>query len=364
MKVPPFLGIDPIAYKSRTFQPPTNVHHSNPDSKPTAAFNPYTTTLSTIRWRNSPSGPEAQSNARILRWSDGSLTLQLATDPATQYVVNPKPLAPPQANPPKPTPTSHLVTQNRRSAAYDPKEESYTYVCAPLESAFFVRTLAKVTTSLQLQAPNQDDSIESLKASMAAIAAKYGEDMEERQKGPKIEDFKGDPTQFEKEALKLERELQKKQRKEDRDRERNVKFSRTTRTGGLTIDSLEGEGGGGGGGGGSGRPRTSRPKGPRRARRDEYSDEEDELYGRRGGPQDTYDMEDDFLVNSDEDGDEGGSEDAEGEEEDIDDIIERNERNQKLQSPKRGRDDDDTANAHASPVSRVKRRRVVDSDEE
>jgi RNA polymerase-associated protein LEO1 len=280
----------------------------------------------------------------------------VATDPTTQYAINPKALAPPQTNPPIPTPTSYLAQQKRRSTVYDPKEESYTYVCAPLESAFFVRTLAKITTSLQVQVPNQDDSIESLKASMAAIVAKYGDDMEERQKGPKIEDFKGDPTQFEKEALKLDRELQKKQRKEDRDRERNIKFGRAARTGGLTIDALEDEA--------VGRPRASKAKGPRRVRRDEYSDEEDELYGRRGGPQDTYDMEDDFLVNSEEEGDEGGSEDAEGEDEDIDDIIERNERNQKRQSPKRSRDDDDTGNAHNSPLSRAKRRRVVSSDEE
>jgi RNA polymerase-associated protein LEO1 len=282
--------------------------------------------------------------------------MQMATDPTVQYHVNPKLLAPPQLNPPKPTPTARLANSRRKANTYDANEESYTYVCAPLESAYMVRTLGKVTASIQLQLASKEDELESLKASMAAISAKYGDTGVP--KAPKIEDFKGDPTQFEKEALKLDREIMKKQRKEDRDRERNIKFGRAGRTGGLTIDSLEGDG--------MGRSRVPRKStGSRRARRDEYSDEEDELYGRRGGPQDTYDMEDDFVVNSEEEGDEGGSEDAEGEDdEDIDEIIERNERNRKQKSPKRGREEEDLDNAQGSPISRAKRRRVVSDDED
>jgi RNA polymerase-associated protein LEO1 len=353
MKVPAFLAIDPTAYSARTFQPPTKEHHSAAEPGPT--FDPYKTALSTIRWRHSPSGGPEQSNARILRWSDGSLTVQVATDPQTQYVLQPRALAPPQINPPKPVPSAAIPRSKRKSTVYDPKDETYTYLCAPLQSAFFVRTLGKFTTSVQLQIPDQDESAENLEASIAAIAAKFA-NQNDAHKGPALTDFTGDPTQFEKEAQKLERELQKKQRKEDRDREKNVKFGRASRTGGLTIDSLEGE---------TGRPRAPKAKGPRRARRDEYSDEEDELYGRRGGPEDTYDLEDDFVVNSDEDADEGGSEDAEGEDEEIDDIIERNERNQKRVSPKRGReDDDDAANPQGSPISRAKRRRVVSDDED
>jgi RNA polymerase-associated protein LEO1 len=355
MKVPPFLSIEPAVYQASEFKAPTTEHHSR--APPTSAFDAYHTALSTLRWRHSPSDPsELQSNARFIRWSDGSLTMQIATDPTVQYHVSPKLLAPPQPNPPKPTPTTHLANQKRRSNAYDAREESYTYVCAPLESAYMVRTLGKVTASIQLQIASKNDSLESLKASMAAITAKYGDTG--GPKAPKIEDFKGDPTQFEKEALKLDREIMKKQRKEDRDRERNIKFGRAGRTGGLTIDSLEGDG--------KGRSRVPRKStGSRRARRDEYSDEEDELYGRRGGPQDTYDMEDDFVVNSEEEGEEGGTEDAEGEDdEDIDEIIERNERNQRRHSPKRSREDEDLENAHASPVSRAKRRRVVSDDED
>jgi len=46
----------------------------------------FVVALINIRWRKSPSAPkQLQSNARILRWSDSSLTLQLASNPTTQY---------------------------------------------------------------------------------------------------------------------------------------------------------------------------------------------------------------------------------------------------------------------------------------
>ncbi|KAI6969143.1 hypothetical protein KC329_g13886, partial [Hortaea werneckii] len=80
MKVPDFMGIDPHAYSHTTFTPPTTDHHSN--KPPSAAFSVYNTAISTIRWRHSPSDPkQLQSNARVLRWSDGSMTLQLASQP-------------------------------------------------------------------------------------------------------------------------------------------------------------------------------------------------------------------------------------------------------------------------------------------
>jgi RNA polymerase-associated protein LEO1 len=359
LKVPPFLAVEPKVYQSQNFITPSTDHHSK--EAPTPSFSAYNTAMSTIRWRHSPSDPsELQSNARVLRWSDGSLTLQLATDPSVQYELPGKPLAPPQQNPPKPTPT--MAKANRRRVVDD---ESWTYVCSPLPNAFVVRTVGKVTTALQVQPPVSENAEENLKASIAALSAKYG-NIGVGQKQPKIENFKGDPLQFEKDAQKIERELLRKQRKEERDKERNPRLTRPGgggRAGGLTIDGLEGES--------TSRPRAqkSRGSGARRVRRDEYSDEEDEMYGRRGGPEDKYDMEDDFVVNSEEE-DEGGSEDAEGESDmDIDVQIARNEKAQKRTSPKRTREedeeeDDETGNNQGSPISRVKRRRVVSSDDE
>lgn len=284
--------------------------------------------------------------------------MQLATDPSVQYDLSGKPAAPLQPNPPKPTPLQAMA-KKKDGKAYNIRNESWTYLYSPLPSAYALRAVGKVTTSLQVHIPAKDESGEALEASLAALAVKYGD----KALGPKIMQIatiEGDPLKAEKDAQKIEREILRKARKEDRDRERNLKFGRSGggggggRTGGLTIDSLEGDG--------SGRSKAPRAKGARRVRRnDEYSDSEDERYGPRGGAQDTYDMEDDFLVESEED--EGGSEDAEGDE-DIDDVIARQLKNSaKKPSPKRAREED-PGNTQASPVSRAKRRRVVDSDDD
>ena len=82
--------------------------------------------------------------------------------------------------------------------------------------------------------------------------------------------------------------------------------------GGLTLESLEG--------GDNDRPRQSRTK-SRRNIRDDMSEEEEEMYGRRGGPQDQYDLGDDFIVDSDDE-EEEEDEDAEGED-DLDEMIEQ-----------------------------------------
>ena len=105
LKIPQFMSLDPTIFKTETFQVPETDHHST--GPPSSTFSKYDTALTTLRWRYSPSKPdELQSNARILRWSDGSLTLQLASDPTTQYTIDGKPLAPPQPHPTKPTPNA------------------------------------------------------------------------------------------------------------------------------------------------------------------------------------------------------------------------------------------------------------------
>ena len=108
LKVPRFLAIEPTAFNHKTFQAPTTDHHSK--EAPSEHFSPYDTAMTTIRWRRSPSNPaELQSNARVLRWSDGSLTIQLASQPLDQYVINATPLAPPQVNPKIPTDRKSVV---------------------------------------------------------------------------------------------------------------------------------------------------------------------------------------------------------------------------------------------------------------
>jgi RNA polymerase-associated protein LEO1 len=331
LKIPPFFAVEPRAYDPLTFQPPTTEHHTK--LPPSDAFNPLDTALSTIRWRRSPNDPEEiQSNARILRWSDGSLTMQLASDPKTQFEITAKPLAPPQKAPPKPTPVhSSSPPPSKpilRDRGYNPTQDSFTYLAEPVESAFVVRTTRKLTASLVVRQPSGiADTLESLQAEAAAIAARFK--ASEHRATTKIEDIRENPEEAKKEALRQEREGERRRRKEEREREK-TRLGRAGGAarlgGGLTLDGLEGEG--------STRRGTTRrgpggastkAKQPRRARRDSESDEEEELYGRRGGPQDQYE-EDDFVVGSEDGSGAGGSdEDAEGEE-DIDAVLELQER--------------------------------------
>jgi RNA polymerase-associated protein LEO1 len=358
LKVPRFLAFEPTVWSARTFQPPTTEHHSKEPAL--SSFSAYDTALSTMRWRHSPSDPtELQSNARVLRWSDGSLTLQLATDATAQYEILAKPLAPLQQNPPKPTPLSGPQLRGRNApSGYDASQDSFTYLGAGSASAYCVRTTNKITTALSVKPNDQANSLESLEAAMAVINAKSGG--AKARTGPKIMDIRGDPEKDKLAAIEAEKQKLRAQRRlenqQNRERERSSRVlggvSRSGR-GGLTVGDLEDEEGG------SGRPRISRTKSSRgnKSRRDEYSEEEEEMYGRRGGPQDNYEK-DDFVVD-DEDESAGDDEDAEGDE-DIDDIIESREGRP---SPKRSRVDDERP-AQSSPTSRPKRRRVVMSDDE
>jgi RNA polymerase-associated protein LEO1 len=352
--------------------------------------------MTTVRWRHSPSQPEKlQSHARVLRWSDGSLTLQLATDPTAQYQMSAKPLAPPQVDPPKPVPMAAARPIKSKAgtngtSGYDAKRDTFSYLAEPSEAAYVLRVTRHFTTALDIKPNSKTESLESLQVQMSAAVSKYQSTFANAEDGGaaamiatggsglKIEDIRDDPEKLKKEALKQEREMERKIRKEERDREKNMKVGRATgRFGGvgLSMEGLEGESGAGGGRRGRGTRGGIRGA---RSRRDEFSEEEEEMYGRRGGPEDQYDMDDGFLASDDEDDDEtGGSEDAEGEE-DIDDVIERQEKQQKAAekkkpggppagnvSPKRRADNEDAIDAgQDSPLARAKRRRVVDSEDE
>jgi RNA polymerase-associated protein LEO1 len=277
-----------------------------------------------------------------------------------------KPLAPPQMDPPKPTPTSNRDARGRiikPVTGYNASKDTFTYLGAGQATAYCVRTTNKITTALSVQNSTKADSLESLQASMAAVTAKFTDPAERR--GVQIQDIRGDPEKDKLEAIEAEKQKMRAQRrlenqqKREQERSSRVLGVRSGRGTGLTVGGLEDDEDGAGP-----RHKMSRGKpsarGSGRTRRDEYSEEEEEMYGRRGGPQDNYEK-DDFVVDDEDDsaGGEGEDEDAEGE--DDEDVIETRERRS---SPKRSRIDEDRAPTQASPVSRTKRRRIVDSDED
>jgi RNA polymerase-associated protein LEO1 len=364
MKVPKFLAFEPKAFDINELTIPTTDHHSR--GPPSSSFSAYNTALTTLRWRKSPSDPDkVQSNARILRWSDGSLTLQFASDPLTQYEMTPNPLAPPQANPPKPTPMTSVRAKTAKSKRGNNQGgDSYLYLAA--QSGGFLRLTNHLTTALTVQTTAEDDdnALEQLQANLAAASTrKTDAEALKATEDIALRINREDPELIRKRAEVAEREKMRAQRRreaaEQRERERSSRvFGRSMgRSGGLTVGGLEDDVGG------PMRhrmPRSNKPKQRRRGGMD--SDEED--FGRRFTREDEYDEEDDFLAPSDEE-----EEIVDDDDDDILDDGDEEEDTRRHRSPKRSRpsqreaadDDDDDVVVGGG---RSKRRRVIDEDDE
>jgi RNA polymerase-associated protein LEO1 len=340
LKVPRFLSLDDKAFTHKGFQAPTTDHHSKVAAS--EHFSAYNTAMTTVRWRRSPSDNAVlQSNARILRWSDGSLTLQLASDPTTQFDIDANTLAPPQIRPKIPTPTA--IKEDRTGSKTSSKKESYTYLVAPYEEANVMRVTNKLTASLNVvpAANTRDAAVEKLQDDLRKVTQKG---LDEGNQAISFVDVSEDPElrrQREEATFKeKQRQLRAREKHEARQAERaNRTMGRSGgRSGGagLAIDDLEGA------------PSTRKAPRKKGLQRD-WSDDED-YGGPRRNREDDYDEEDDFIAASDE------------EPEIVDDDDDPDEGIR--ESPKRGRggaaadDDDDEV------VVRTKRRRVVDDDED
>jgi len=381
LKVPDFMAIEPQAYSHTNFTPPTTDHHSN--KAPSAAFSAYNTAMTTIRWRHSPSEPaQLQSNARVLRWSDGSMTLQLASQPTVQYEIDGNSLAPPQRNPLKPTPVSISTTASKAGRQgdgtilgekYDQNKDAFTYMVVPSEATATLRVTHKITAGLSVRQSESvtDDAIERLQAALATAA-----NATKVQGTAELKLIDEDPEKKRREAeLAMKKVVQSQKRSEaaalrDQDRSNRVMarsgMASSRYGGGLNASMLEDEEGMGGAGGRSRKAGVTPRKRPRR-RNSIYSDDED--FGRKhfASREDEYDEEDDFVAPSDEE------EVVEDEEDEDDGIVEepRRERTPKRDRPPpaaaaevgdeadaEGEEDDD------APQARTKRRRVVDEDED
>ena len=358
------MSIEPKAFTPQSFKAPTTGHHGN---APTSNFSAAQVANSTIRWRRDPNNPATlQSNARIVRWSDGSLTLQLGTTPTDQHELPAKPLAQPQLNPTKPVPT----TRSKRSTGYDNRMESHTYLASVHPANEIVQVNNHLTTSLTIQSVNEeeDEALVRLQESLNA-AAKINKGADGQ--GPGVISIREDPELAKRKAEVAEREKMRAERRRqnqaERERDRTTRVvgrARGTGGAGLTAAGLEDEDG-------MLPSRGKQKAGARRPRRrnSEYSDDEDEGYGRRGNKEDEYDEDDGFLVRSDEEPEvveddsaeeeEFGEEDAEGEEEE--EVGVKPAKITEEPKPTAPKEDDD---ADAATGARGRRRRVVDEDED
>lgn len=364
LQFPNFLGIDPKAFHHSNFQPPVTDHHSS--EPPSSTFSSYQTSNNTVRWRYSPSKPsEVQSNSRIIRWSDGSITLQLASNPREQYELTAKPLAPSHNHFLKPT---NSAANRGRAAngtpAYNSRLDSHTYLATPHEHASLIRITNHVTSSLAVQSSSDqnDDALVRLQQSLAA-ATKGNKTAADG--GLEIISISEDPEQAKKRAEVAEKEKLRAQRRRqmqeerERDRANRVLGRSGLRTGGLgaglTVGGLEDDDGMA-----TTRARMTKPKSKSRRRNSEYSDEEEDYRGMGRTREDEYDEDDGFLVRSDEEP-ELVPDESEEEAEMADDVDEEEEK------PKKGSSKRDVAVEAGEEVvagGRVKRRRVIEDEDE
>ncbi|EAS31670.1 RNA polymerase-associated protein LEO1 [Coccidioides immitis RS] len=347
LNMPNFLSIESEDFNPETYVAP-----------------PFSSASTSLCWRYDPkNGKDIQSNARIIRWSDGSLTLQLASNPTEQYRMPLKPLGRPN--------------NSSKNADYDSELDSHVYLGAAAEASSVIRITSHLTGQLSVlpTTVETDDAVQKLQESLAA-ATRTG------RKNPDgtvaMFDVKEDPELAKKQAEQAEREKLREARRRqlaaDRDLDRGRRVGLPGRTGGagLTIAGLEGDD--------MLATRGRIAKKPRRKpnRRGEIYTDDEEEYGRRGRTrEDEYDEDDGFLVRSDEEIEieeeeeeelleEDDNLEAEGETDDEISAPHKMATREKEKSPRRPLEDGEEpegAKAGTPPV-RKKNRYVVESDED
>lgn len=326
MRVPDFLSIESEEFNPETYIAPA-----------------YSMAATSLCWRRDPADEDKlQSNARLVQWEDGSITLQLASAPLEQYRTSSKPLAP-----------------LSKSGEYTTKLDSHVYLGAGLEQAELFRLTSHVTHGLTVlpTALESDDAVQRLQESLAAAArgnkqtADGGVPMINVREDPELAARKAEL--MEREAMRAERRRQQLADREA-DRTRRVAAPRTMANG-LSVGGLEDDG-----------LRTTRPRAkPRRPnRRGEIMTDEEEDWGRGGRTrEDEYDEDDGFLVRSDEELEEEGDDDDDEEELEDEDMDAEGEVDEEV-APSKPTRKEETPRGDGTPPARKKNRYVVDDDDE
>jgi RNA polymerase-associated protein LEO1 len=364
LSMPPFLGLQQKNFNPESYKPPTEPHDGG-DQTPQSKFSPFSVAASTIYWRRDPQDAlKLQSNSRIIRWSDGSLTLQIASNPKDQYRISTTALR------------QNFGQKNKGHAAadYDPSKDANAYLGAPHTSSNLLQVIAPISAAMKIlpTGSQTDESVLRLQTSLAAAQASHDP-------FAAIKNIKEDPEMAKKAAEQAEKDIARQKRKKEAELERQftrrdkvLGRSGLSRGIGLSVAGLEDE---------DGMPTTARPKKAKRKmnrRGDIYSDDEDEAYPRGRTKEDEYDLYDGFMAASDEEPEIYEDEDAPGEEDDpdVDDLeIEGRETvvqgktrgeagRERETTPKRTVDEEPMAGVAGSPHAGRKKRRVIDDDDD
>ncbi|KAI1428162.1 Leo1-like protein-domain-containing protein [Xylaria sp. FL1777] len=332
-RVPSFLNFHAREYNPDTFEPTSwDIENARSD-KPRGV----------VRFRRDPNTGELISNTTIHRWSDGSLTIAVGS---SHYEIQTKKMA------------------SSSDKSYQEREDGHYYAAAPHFLKDSLLTVAHVDEqyTVLVNRDMQDEATIKLAEDMAAAA---------RGKRPNESEMiitaTRDPELQKKEAELAEKERMKAQRRRENAAARVDSRGTGYRSGGLSVNDLEGGRRGTGGSRKRGAGGASRAK----RRRPEYDSDDDLPSGTRR--QDEYDREDDFIAPSDDDM-VSEAEDDEEEEDLLDDEEEEapRKKRQKTAEPEEDADADADADADLDDLdvpapaeqSRSRRRNIIDDDDE
>ncbi|KAL2199202.1 Leo1-like protein-domain-containing protein [Corynascus similis CBS 632.67] len=322
LRVPDFVKFKPMEYKPDEWQPSKwdldNANSENP--------------IPSIMWRRDPATGRMQSNANIYRWSDGSVTLAIGDE---HYEIQSKPLAPPSNKP------------------YREVQDAHYYAAAAHLTTNSLLIVGHLTEQYTVR-PNkelQDHALERLMANLAGAKKDRGAEM--------IIVTNEDPELQKKQAELAEKERAKLQRRRETAAARADGAGGRYKGGALSVGDLEGRRGAAGAGRKRGAPGGAKQK----RRRPEYDSDDDLPSGTRRA--DNYDMDDGFLVDSDEESEEA-AEEEDDEEELLDDDDDEDERprakRQRTADPDEDAEGDEDGPSH--DASRARRRRVIQDDDD
>lgn len=326
LRVPKFIKFMPDVYDPESFEP------SEFDLANAKAEQPRC--VARIQ-RDSATG-KFKSNTNIYRWSDGSVTISVGGE---HYEIQKKLLA---SGPDEP---------------YNELHDGHCYAAAAELGSNMLMTVGHLTEQYNVK-PNKavgDDALTRFAERMAqASQATKGEDMIVRTtRDPELQ--KRQAELAEKERMKAQR------RRENAAAKMDGGLGRSGR-GGLSIGDLEGERRSGVAGRRRGAPGSTKPK----RRRPEYdSDDLPQGVGRH----EDYDMDDGFLVASDDEEMEGFAEsDEDGDDGALLDMAKDSGRRSKRQETAGTEGDEDTEGDEIEPVAdmggRARRRNVVNDEDE
>lgn len=321
LRVPEFLKLNPVEYNADTWEP------SQWDIDNAESENPAPVIMS----RRNPETGQLQSNANIYRWSDGSVTLAVGDE---HFEIQTKSLAPKPGKP------------------YQEVQDAHYYAAAAHLATNSLLIVGHFTEQYTIR-PNkeiQDHALERLKANLAKSS---------QDRGDMIIVTTEDPELQKKQAELAEKERMKLQRRRETAAARADGVGGRYKGGALSIGDLEGRRA-------AGSRKRGAPGGAKQKRRRPEYDSDDDLPSGARRP-DNYDMDDGFLVGSDE------SEAVDDDEEE--ELLDDDEEEEAAPRPKKRKaaTDDEDADAEAdmddvdepthTETSR-RRRRVIDDDED